>query len=112
MNDYPESVMERWEKWNKANPDIYEAFEKKAMQIWLAGHHRYSARRIVESMRWDMDILGTGESFLINSDFVPIMARKLVDKFPSFNRFFEFREVRSRGIKSGEQRKREANFAD
>jgi len=108
MNDYPESVMERWESWNDCNPHIYRTFEKKAFDLISVGHTKYSARRIVESMRWDMDMIGAGESFLINSDFVPIMARRLVERFPVFKDFFEFREVRSRGIKSSEQKKREA----
>ena len=108
MSDYPESVMDRWNKWNEAHPHIYQTFERKAWQIWGAGHMRYSARRIVESMRWDMDMRGGGDPFLINSDFVPIMARKFAQENPAFDRFFEFREVRSRGIKSIEERKREA----
>jgi hypothetical protein len=110
MNDYPDSVMERWEKWNKENPDIYRTFEEKVWQIWGAGHIRYSARRIVEAMRWDLDLsrYRRSKSFLINSDYVPIMARKFAGENPAFKDFFEFREVRSRGIKSSEQRKREA----
>jgi L-2-hydroxyglutarate oxidase LhgO len=108
MNGYPESVMERWDKWNKENPNIYRAFRTKAWHIRAVGHDRYSARRIVESMRWDSDLMGTKNPFLINSDFVPIMARKFVKENPGTENFFEFREVRSRGIKSSEQRKREA----
>jgi hypothetical protein len=112
MDGYPGSVMARWNKWNKANPEVYKCFEVKAWNLHTRGHKKYSARRIVESMRWDMDIMGAGDPFLINSDFVPIMARKFVEKAPWMKGFFEFREVRSRGIKSSEQKKREANHAD
>jgi hypothetical protein len=107
MNDYPESVIERWEKWDKENPEIYHEFFIRVVKLYNAGHRRYSARRIVESMRWDADIQGRGDAFLINSDFVPIMARKAAE-YTEFKDFFELREVRSRGIKSSEQRKREA----
>ena len=107
MTGYPESVMERWEKWNKENPNVYNEFFRRTALLYAIGHKRYSARRIVESMRWDADLKTAGESFLINSDFVPIMARKAA-KYPLFKDFFEFREVRSRGIKSSEQRKRES----
>lgn len=108
MTGYPESVLDRWNKWHAANPHIYVMFKSKAYHMRAMGHAKYSARRIVESMRWDSDMMGTANPFLINSDFVPIMARKFVKENPGTEGFFEFREVRSRGIKSKEEKKREA----
>jgi hypothetical protein len=107
MNGYPDSVMERYESWKAENQDVYGEFIYMARRLKAQGRKRCSARHLIEVIRWRKGD-GKTEEFKINSDYVPIMARELVENFPEFDGFFETRKVRSRGIKSGEQRKREA----
>jgi hypothetical protein len=89
-------------------PHIYEKFRELALVKLNAGFKKYSARTIVERMRWDYELPTTGDPFKINDDFVPIYARLLIYHEPRFTDFFELRQVRSQGQKSKEQLMREA----
>jgi hypothetical protein len=103
---YPATVLARFKEWHSANPQIYRQFKTLALKMKATGRKRYSARTIIEKMRWDYDIETTGDVFEINGDFVPIYVRLLIHHHPEFSNFFELRLVRSRGILSDEERKR------
>ena len=111
MNDdlfrgYPPAVLARFKEWHLLNPHIYRQFKELAFMMRARGRQRYSARTIIEKMRWDYDIKTTGDMFEINGDFVPIYVRLLIHNHPEFNDFFELRVVRSRGAFSEEQQRR------
>jgi hypothetical protein len=108
FNGYPPIVMERFKEWHNSNPHIYRRFKQLAFQMLNTGRKRYSARTIIEVMRWHYDLSTTGDVFEINGDFVPIYARLLIDEHPEFFEFFELRTIRSRGVFSEEQRRRES----
>jgi hypothetical protein len=104
--DYPPKVLDRFKKWHQANPHVYREFARLAT-LMKTKRTKYSARTIIEKMRWDYDIQTTGDVFEINGDFVPLFVRLLIHHRPEFASFFELREVRSRGAFSDEQRRRE-----
>lgn len=107
FNGYPPAVLARFKEWHLNNPHIYRQFKELAMMMRARGRQRYSARTIIEKMRWDYDIAKTsGDVFEINGDFVPIYVRLLIHNHPEFNDFFELRVVRSRGAFSEEQQRR------
>lgn len=108
FSDYPPVVLRRFKDWHIKNPHIYQHFKRLAFKMLKTGRTRYSARTIIEVMRWHYDITTTGDVFEINGDFVPIYARLLIHNHPEFTDFFELRTVRSRGIFSLEQYKRES----
>lgn len=114
MNDlfdgYPQAVIDRFNEWHRRNPHIYEQFKRLAYKMRATGRERYSARTIVEAMRWHYDLRTTGDVFEINGDFVPIYARLLIQNHPEFTGFFELRVVRSRGAFSEEQMRRELEY--
>lgn len=103
---YPDHVVKRFVEWHSDNPHVYQEF--KNLTFKMAGRRkRYSARTIFEKMRWDYDIQTVGDVFEINGDFVPIYVRLLIHDHPQYREFFELRVVRSRGVFSDEQRRRE-----
>lgn len=106
FKDYPPVVLRRFKEWHFKNPHIYQHFKRLARQMLATGRDRYSARTIVEVMRWHYDLKTRGDVFEINGDFVPIYARLLIYNHPEFSDFFELRTVRSKGIFSKEQRDR------
>ena len=112
MNDdpvfrgYPLSVRRRFERFHRDNPHVFRKFKELAFAMKATGRERYSARTIVEKMRWDYDINTTGGVFKINDDFVPIYVRLLIQRYPEFAGFFELRIVRSRGAISDDERAR------
>ena len=106
FDSYPSSLMDRFTAWNVENPDIYSRFVYMARQLKAQGRTKCSARHLIEVIRWE-EGKGKTEEFKINSDYVPIMARMLMDEYPEMDGFFEIRAIRSRDIKSEEQRERE-----
>ena len=112
FKDYPSVVLERFRQWHSENPQIYQQFKKLAYEMLSTGRKRYSARTIIEVMRWHYDLNTRGDTFEINDNFTPIYVRLLIYHHPEFNDFFELRTVRSRGMFSQEQRRREAAELD
>lgn len=107
FKDYPPVVLRRFKERHQKNPHIYQHFRQLAHQMMATGRERYSARTIMEVMRWHYDLRTTGDVFEINDNFTPIYVRLLIHNHPEFSNFFELRTVRSKGMFSREQRRRE-----
>lgn len=112
FQDYPSNVVAKFKAWHNENPHIYTEFTTLADMMRATGRRRYSARTIVEKMRWDYDLVTKGNVFKVNDDFVPIYARVLIYEQPRFDGFFELRRVRSRGIISDEEARRERELQE
>lgn len=112
FNEYPKSVVKRFKRFNRKNPTVFKQFKELAFKMLATGRAKYSARTIIEVMRWEYDLQTVGEVFKINGDFVPMYVRMLIHENPEFGDFFELRKVRSRGIKSSEQVSREQSLED
>jgi hypothetical protein len=106
FDGYPPIVLERFKEWHHQNPHIYQQFKQLAYKMLATGRKRYSARTIMEVMRWHYDLKTTGDVFEVNDNFTPIYVRLLIHNHPEFSEFFELRAVRSRGISSEEHRRR------
>jgi hypothetical protein len=111
FDGYPPFVLERFKEWHRANPHVYREFVRLANQMKGTGRKRYSARTIMEVLRWHYDIKTTGDVFELNDNFTPIYVRMLIHNYPEFDGFFELRTIRSRGVFSDEQHRREAEIA-
>jgi hypothetical protein len=105
--DYPQSVLRRFEDFHNANRNVYAEFARYAREMRETGRKRYSAQMIVGVLRWHRDLKTRGEVFKINNDFIPLLARLLIWHHPEYASFFSLRVVRSRGVGSDEQHKRE-----
>lgn len=103
---YPRKVYDRFKKYHDVNPKVWKLFVQFARQMKQSGRSTYSAEIIINQIRWHHDIESKGKDvFKINNDFKPMYARMLVHKYPKeFEGFFKFREVRSMGIGSREER--------
>ena len=75
QNDYPEGFF----KWISDNQKIWKAFEAKALQMARV-RKRYSARTIVEVLRWNTDLRQTDVLFKISNNMTPGMARLWMQK--------------------------------
>lgn len=60
--------------WLGENPTLWSTFATLAMRA-AGSRPRYSARTVIEVMRWNTDILEAGGSFKIGNNHVPHMAR-------------------------------------
>lgn len=100
FSEYPQSVVSRFVKFHNDNLNLYDEFKRLAEQTKQSGRTKYSARTLMEVLRWNRDVTTAKHSFKINNDFIPLYIRMLVVEYPEFCDFFNMREVRSRGVKS------------
>jgi hypothetical protein len=78
-------------QWLASNRRVFNAFEYRALRLWLAGRRHYSARTIMESIRHDTDVAEVGGTFKINNNIIPDCARLFLTLHPECAGFFELR---------------------
>jgi hypothetical protein len=74
--NYPDEFF----SWLKHNYHIWKEFESKALMMSYR-RKRYSARTIIEVMRWDTDIREKNPLFKISNNMVPGLARLWMVKY-------------------------------
>src|SRR5210317_391777 len=80
-------------RWLTENEHIYDAFKIEAIRMALTGRKRYSARTIVELLRWQSDLKDSDKTFKINGNYVPGMARLFMQEYGErFPNFFQLRD--------------------
>ena len=95
------SIQDRFEIFHAANPHIYVLFRRFVREARIAGFNKYSARAIIHRIRWhlDVEITPTDDAethpFKINDHFSSRYARLMVALNPSFEGFFELRELKT-----------------
>jgi len=76
---------------HKENPHVYRMFRKFALQA-TGKRKRFSARTIVEVMRWNTSIVTDDpEGFKINDHWIPYYSRMFERELPQWKGFFERR---------------------
>lgn len=73
------------------NPHVYEAFRHFAVELYESGTRRYSAKGIVERMRWEMQLQTRGDRFRLSNNYTPHLARVLMLEDERFTKFFSRR---------------------
>ena len=75
-------------RWLNNNGPVYHAFKSYAFRMARLGRKRYSAKTIVERIRWDTDISDSEKTFKINNSYTSGMARLFMyqhgEKYPGF----------------------------
>ena len=94
--DLDQETFEAFRTHHRANPAIWELFAEYAKKIQQAGHKKYSAKAIMERVRWHYDEQKgpAVDGFIINNSFTSYYARLLVVADPSFKDFFDFRSTK------------------
>ena len=79
--------------WLKSNQHIYRKFKQVAFMEKRLGRKHYSARKIIQDMRWDTNIRQAGDqTFKINNIFTPGLARLAMRDEPELKGFFRCRD--------------------
>ena len=74
--------------------DVVQLFEDLTWQVWETGRNHYSARAILHQIRWHHEIHLGNRRFKCNNNWTPIMARRLMKKYPQqLTGFFRTREL-------------------
>ena len=89
----PETGREAFERFHAANPHVYAAFTLYALRLAAKGRRRYSARTIIEVIRWTHDVETTGPEYRINDHYSPYYARLFHADHPEHAGLFETRKA-------------------
>lgn len=88
------SNRERFEKFHRENPEVYELFKRFTFEAIKAGRGRLSAAMIVERIRWETSVVTRGDQFKVNDIFTPYYSRMFMAEFPEHSDFFPTRRLR------------------
>ena len=89
------SIREGFEKFNKENPHVFEAFEKQALWAIDVGRSKISSKLIINWIRWN-EFLRTGDkNFKINDAYQSYYSRHFIEKYPQHSDRFDFRKLRN-----------------
>ena len=80
-----------FQEYNEQNPTVYPRFLKIALETHSKGFKRYSAKAILEVVRYFTSVAENGGKFKINNNVTPMFARQAVKDRPELDGFFELR---------------------
>lgn len=84
-----------FEKFDEANPFVWDLFVKFTMELIRAGRQRYSADSILHRIRWETAVNTTDETFKINNNYASFYSRKFANIYAMYKDFFEFRKSKA-----------------
>ena len=86
-------------KYHRNHPEIWDNFERLALEVISKGKTKWSARAIFNVLRYEFEIKSTlGEDFKINDHYSPYYARVFHFKYPEYDGFFTVKPTT--GLKS------------
>jgi len=92
----PRTIQERFEAFHRANPAVFSAFRRAALDLKARGRRRFGAKAIWEHMRWHMALETGGADFKLDNSFTSRYARLLLERHPEeFEGFLELRALQS-----------------
>lgn len=82
------------EQFHRQNPHVYRLMRDLAFKLLVAGHRRWGAKALWETLRYEMAISTDADvrDFTLNNNHVSWYARQLMANEPELTDFFETRE--------------------
>jgi hypothetical protein len=90
----PVTLKDQFREFDQKFPVVYEKFRSFAVSLLEQGRTRYSARTILERVRWDVNLSVSDGEFKLNNNLTPFFARKLIGEDARFANFFELRALK------------------
>jgi hypothetical protein len=90
----PATLEERWQAFHAANPGVYAAFERLALDAIARGKTRIGAKALWERLRWDLWVESSDDEPRLNNDHTASYARHFARMHPEHASAFEFRKRR------------------
>lgn len=81
----------RFRAYHEANPEIYQALRRFALEAANAGHRRLSINLLFERLRWFTTVEAQGDAFKCNNTYRAHYARLLMQEEPKLAGVFETR---------------------
>jgi len=93
MTSHSETKL-KWWRWHNANPDVYDMFERFALDAIRQGHTNLSAWLIVNRIRWEVAMETSGDDFKISNDFIAYYARLFHANHKQHEGFFRTKKLK------------------
>lgn len=94
------TIRDKFISFHRANPDVYELFERFTFDAISAGMKKVGSKFIFERIRWEIAVATTGSGYCVslkrdlklNNNFTAWYARLFIAKHRSHKGLFELRE--------------------
>lgn len=94
FREIDDETLDRFVTYHRDNPEIWRLFLKYAAEAKRAGRERFSAKAVMERIRWECEIGGAnGGKFKVNNNFTSFYVRAICGACPEFKGFFETRAL-------------------
>ena len=85
----------RFAEYHAANPHIYAALRRFAIEAKRAGRVRIGIKMLYERVRWHTTVEAKNDTFKLNNNWHAHYARLLMEQEPELRGFFETRKARA-----------------
>ena len=93
-----EEMRAQCNEFHQQHPDVWDLFERFALDMIARGFEHYSVAAVWERIRWEKDAGGDGQSeFKLNNNHKAFYARRFHRKHPQYDGFFRTREQTTKG---------------
>lgn len=90
------TIQERFERFDRENPVVYQHLERLAFEAVASGMQRIGVRNLWEVMRWHVWMQTRDPSHLkLNDHYHSRYVRKLLRAHPELQDYFELRKLRA-----------------
>lgn len=83
----------RFDRFDKANPHVYELFERYTWQVIRSGKKNFSSSQVLGRMRWYVAFETDEPEFKINQNYSTYLGRKFMALNPDYKGFFRLRAI-------------------
>jgi len=94
MIDEEITLMNRFNNFNRDNPEVYELFKRFTFQAINKGHTRLSAWMIANRIRWETQIETVNDDYKISNDYIALYSRKFMKDYPEHDGFFRIKPMK------------------
>ena len=94
MIDEEVTLMNRFNNFNRDNPEVYELFKRFTFQAINRGHTRLSAWMIANRIRWETQIETVNDDYKISNDYIALYSRKFMKDYPEHDGFFRIKPMK------------------
>ena len=86
------TLEEQFAAFHSANPHVYQALRRLAVQMVRRGHRRIGIKMLFEVLRWQYAMQTIDDSdFKLNNSYTSFYARLLMEREPELAGYFETR---------------------
>lgn len=90
----PRTIAAQFEAFHAANPGVYQALRRLALDMRRRGVRSYGMKGLFEILRWQYALQTQGEPYKLNNNYTSHYARLLMKNEPALAHFFETRQQR------------------